>query len=46
MLLSKCAECDSKNPTFIEEQEANGLLNSLVIKTPSSKIPLIGLLLF
>ena len=46
MLLSKCAECDSKKSKFIEEQEANGLLNSLVIKTPSSKIPLIGLLLF
>ena len=46
MLLSKYAECDSKKSKSIEEQEANGLLSSLVIKTPSSKIPLVGLLLF
>ena len=46
MLLSKYAECDNKESKFIEEQEANGLLSSLVIKTPSSKIPLVGLLLF
>ena len=45
MLLSKCAVCDSKKSKFIKEQEASGLLNSLGIKTPLSKIPLVGPLL-
>ena len=31
---------------FIKEQEASGLLSSLVIKTPLSKIPLVGPLCF
>ena len=34
MLLSKCEMCDSKKSKFIKEQEANGLLSSLGIKTP------------
>ena len=34
MLLSKCAVCDSKKSTFINEQEASGLLSSLGIKIP------------
>ena len=46
MLLSKCAVCDSKNSKFIKEQEASGLLNSSGIKSPLSKIPLVGPLLF
>ena len=46
MLLSKCAVCDSKKSKFIIEQEATGLLNILGIKTPLSKIPLVGPLLF
>ena len=46
MLLSKCAVCDSKKSKFIKEQEASGLLSSLGIKTPLSKIPLVGPLLF
>ena len=33
MLLSKCAVCDKKKSTFIKEEEATGLLNSLGIKT-------------
>ena len=33
MLLSKCAEWDSKKSKFIKEQEAGGLLSSLGIKT-------------
>ena len=45
-LLSKCGVCDSKKPKFIKEQEANGLLSSLGIKTTLSKIPLVGPLLF
>ena len=46
MLLSKCAVSDSKKSKFIKEQEANGLLSSLEIKTPLSKIPLVSPLLF
>ena len=46
MLLSKYAVSDSKNSTFIKEQEPSGLLSSSGIKTPLSKIPLVGPLLF
>ena len=46
MLLSKCAVCDNKKSKFIKQQEASGLLSSLGIKTPLSKIPLVGPLLF
>ena len=45
MLLSKCEVYDSKKSKFIKEQEASGLLSSLGIKTPLSKIPLSGPLL-
>ena len=45
MLLSKCEVYDSKKSKFIKEQEASGLLSSLGIKTPLSKIPLLGPLL-
>ena len=38
MLLSNSAVCNSKIPNFINEQEANGLLSSLGLKTLSSKI--------
>ena len=44
MLLSRCAICDNKKSNFIKEQEASGLLSSLGIKTPLSKIPLVGTL--
>ena len=46
MLLSKCSICGSKNWRFIKEQEAKGLLSLLGIKTPLSKIPLLGNILF
>ena len=36
MLLSKCAMRDSKKSSLIKEQEANGLLSSLEIRTPLS----------
>ena len=42
MLLSKCAMCDSKKSKFIKEKKASGILSSLGIKTPFSKIPLVG----
>ena len=46
MPLSKCAVCESKKSKFIKEQEASGLLSSLGIKTPLSKIHLLGSLLY
>ena len=46
MLLSKCTVCDSKKSKFIKEQEGSGLSSSLGIKTPLSKVLLVGLLLF
>ena len=46
MLLSKCAVYDCKKLKFIKEQEARGLLSSLRIKTPLSKITLVEPLLF
>ena len=46
MLLSGFAVCDGKKLTFIKEQDASGLLSSLGIKTPLSKIPLVGPLSF
>ena len=42
MILSKCAICDSKKSRFIKKQEAKGLLSKLGIKTPLSKIPILG----
>ena len=41
-----CTVCDSKKSKFIIEQEACGLLSSVGIKTPASKIPFVGPLLF
>ena len=46
MILPKCAICNSKKSRFIEKQEAKGLLSKLGIKTPSSKIPILGDILF
>ena len=41
MLLSKCTVCDGKRLKFIREKETSGLLNSLGIKTPLNKVPLL-----
>ena len=46
MLLSKCSICDSKKSKFIKNQEAKGLLSNLGIKTPLSKVPILGDILF
>ena len=46
MILSKCAICGCKKSKFIKKQEAKGILSSLGIKTPLSKIPLLGDVLF
>ena len=46
MILSKCAIWDSEKSKFIKKQEASGLLSKLGIRTPLSKIPLLGDVLF
>ena len=46
MLLSKWAVCDRKKSKFIKQQEVSGLLTSLGIETPWSRIPIEGFLLF
>ena len=46
MLLLNCAVCDSKKSKFIKQQKASWLLSNLGIKTPLSKIPLVGPPLF
>ena len=46
MILSKCAICGSRKPIFINKQEASGLLSKLGIKTPLSKVPILGDILF
>ena len=46
VLSSKSAECGSKKSRFMKKQEAEGLLSNLGIKTPLSKIPLLGDRLF
>ena len=43
-LSSKCAVCGSKKSKFMKEQEAEGLLSKLGIKTTLSKIPLLNVL--
>ena len=48
MLLSKCAICGSKKSRFIKKtrSKCSAILSSLGLKTPLSKIPLFGDILF
>ena len=46
MILSKCTICGSKKSRFIKKEEAKGLLSNLGIRTPLSKILLLGDVLF
>ena len=46
MILLKYAVCGAKKSKFIKKQEAKGLISNLGIKTPLSKIPLLGDILF
>ena len=43
---SKYAVCGIKKSRFVKEQEAKRLLNSLGLKTPLNKIPVLGSILF
>ena len=45
-ILSKCAICGSKKSRFIKDQEATGLLSNLGVKTPLSKVAILGDILF
>ena len=46
MILPKCPICGSKKSKFIKKQEANALLSNLSIRTPLSRILLLGDVLF
>ena len=36
---SHCSVCENKKSKFVKEQEATGILSSLGIRTPLTKIP-------
>ena len=46
MILSKCAICGSKKSRVIKDQEGKGLLSNLGVRTPLSKVPILGDILF
>ena len=46
MVLSNCAICGGKKSRFIKNQKAKGLLSNLGIRTPLSKVPILGDILF
>ena len=46
MILSKFAICGTKISSFIKNQEAKGLLSNLGLRTPLSKVPVLGDILF
>ena len=46
MILSKCAIWGSKKSRFIKNPELKGLLSNLRIRTPLSKVSLLGNILF
>ena len=41
---SQCSICGNKKSRFVKKQEAKGILSSLGIKTPLSKIPGLNIL--
>ena len=46
MILSNCAKCGSKKSRFIKNQEAKELLSNLGIRTPLSKVTMLGHIFF
>ena len=46
MILSRCGTCNTKKCRFIKKQDTKGLLSKLGTKTPLSKIPILGDILF
>ena len=45
-ILSKCAMCGNKKLRFVKNQEAKRLLSNLGVRTPLSKVPILGDILF
>ena len=45
-ILSKGVICVSKKSKFIKNHEAKGLLRNLEVRTPLSKVPILGDILF
>ena len=41
-ILAKCTICGSEKSRFIKKQKASGVLSNFGLKTPLSKIPLLG----
>ena len=46
MVLSNCAICGSKKSRFIKNQESKGLLSNLGLRTPLSKVSILGVIFF
>ena len=46
MVLPKCAIRSNKKSRFIKNLEAKGLLSNLGFRTPLSKVPILGDILF
>ena len=46
MILSKSATCSAKISRFIKKQEVKGLLSNLGLKTPLSKVRILGHIFF
>ena len=46
MMLSGCDICGSNKSKLIKKQEASDMLSNLGLKTPLSKIPLLGHIFF
>ena len=41
MILLKCSICNSRKIKFVKRQEASGILSSVGIRSPLSKIPVL-----
>ena len=46
MILSEFAICGKKKSRFVKKQEDKGLLSNLGVRTPLSKVPILGDILF
>ena len=46
IMQQKCNDCGNKKSGFMKEQEAKGLLSNLGIRTPFSKLAILGDILF
>ena len=46
VLSSECAICGNKKSRFVKEKEASEILSSVSIRTPLSKIPVLGDIVF